>query len=414
MKMLKKVTAVLVVLLLVLGTVSIGATAVDSGTIGITIRADSEGKKLYPGDIVTFTVNISTNFNYVAMRWPVMYTLKAFEPVIGNDGNGDADYGNVIGHGTLADEDSYLESGEAITNEPFGGTYSKANYGCLLIQWTGGTSGNRVVCYNEPSGYDCLTFQLRVKPGFTGSVGTVAVPTTNQAKNMFYLEGITDPSNGNSTFHLTLSNLTFTSTPAQVEIIREEAGLQARGDTIIETVDVTPAALQDGVADSPTINYIYGLNSFVQTGEEYSAESIQQYLLVLGDAKIELWTVPELEHPETFDDDPESEKLISTGAKLKLYDANGTFLDEYTFVVFGDINGSGQIDGMDSSILINAFLYLYDWTYYGLKDNPTFFACDINGDGAVASDDYGPLLEAIGYKGYVNQTNDPTNFFVYY
>ena len=95
MKNLKKVTAVAVVLLLVLGTMSIGAFAsVDSGAVGITINVDKT-TNLYPGDIVTFTVNISTNFHYTGMRWPVMYTLKAFEPVVANDGNGDADYGNV-------------------------------------------------------------------------------------------------------------------------------------------------------------------------------------------------------------------------------------------------------------------------------------------------------------------------------
>ena len=92
MKMLKKVTAVVAVLLLVFGTMSIGVTAAgETGSIGITITADDQdgSRKYYPGDIVTFTVNISTSFNYTAMRWPVMYTLKAFEPVIGNDGNGE-------------------------------------------------------------------------------------------------------------------------------------------------------------------------------------------------------------------------------------------------------------------------------------------------------------------------------------
>ena len=120
MKMWKKVTAIAVVLLLVLSTMSIGVSAEgETGTIGITITADKT-TNLYPGDIVTFTINISTNFRAFAMRWPVMYTLKAFEPVVANDGNGDADYGNVIGLGTLEDTSSYLESGECPVNDPFG------------------------------------------------------------------------------------------------------------------------------------------------------------------------------------------------------------------------------------------------------------------------------------------------------
>lgn len=404
MKMLKKVTAVLAVLLLVLGTMSIGAVAAgETGTIGITIRADKTDY-LYPGDIVTFTMNVSTNFNYIGMRWPVMYSLKAFEPVHANDGFGDADYGNVIGNETLSDPNSYIESSEASTNEPFGSGYSKTNYGCLLIQWTGGASGNSVIYYNEPTGADCLTFQLRVKEGYTanGGVGTVVVPTTDQVKSLLYLDGITTPTNGDTTYHISLENLTFTSEPCQVHIIKEMAGLDARGDTVIDTTG--------------PINYIYGLNAAVNQENEqlYTSSTIQRHTMATGNAKIELWSVEEVEHPATFDDDPTTEKLISTGAKLKLYDASGKFLDEYTFVIFGDINGDGVLDGADSSLLTDGFLYMEEWSWGNVNDNALFFSCDINGDGVVMSDDVGPLVEAMGSKGYINQTHDPDNFFVYY
>ena len=83
-------------------------------------------------------------------------------------------------------------------------------------------------------------------------------------------------------------------------------------------------------------------------------------------------------------------------------------------MVFGDIDGNGVFDGMDSSMLIDGYLYMEEWSWGDLKDNPTFFSCDINGDGMVGSDDYGPLIEAIGTKGYINQTNDHSNFFVYF
>jgi hypothetical protein len=410
MKMLKKVTAVLVVLLLVLGTMSIGATAAgETGTIGITIAADKD-QNLYPGDIVTFTVNISTDFNYIAMRWPVMYTLKAFEPVIGNDGNGDSDYGNVVGlDDAISDPNSYLESAEATTMEPFGDGYSKVNYGCLLVQWTGGTNGNSVICYNRPQGADCFTFQLRVKPGYTanGGVATVAIPTTEQASSLFYLQGITNPSNANTTYKMTTETCTITSEPKTVNIIKEAAGILPKGDTVIDTGITT--------FEGSTINYIYGLNSVVVDGEQFSTVSIQSYLTLTGNAKIELWTKEEIDQPDTYDPDPEVEKLISTGAKLKLFDASGRYLDEFTFVVFGDINGDGTIDGIDGTLLIEGYLYLYEWSFYDVNDNPMCFACDINADGSLGSDDYGPLIEAIGSKGYINQSHDdPANFFIYF
>lgn len=390
MKHFKKLTAVLVVLLLVLGTMSIGASAsVDSGTIGITITADKK-TNLYPGDIVTFTVNISTSFRYTAMRWPVMYTLKAFEPVVANDGYGDTDFGNVTGYGTLAEADSYLESAEAVTNDPFGSPYTRANYGCLLIQWVGGTTGNGVTNYYEPNGADCLTFQLRVKPGYTSNkgVGTVAIPTTNQAKSVFYYDGIENPANADSVFHLTTATCTITSTPETVNIIKEAAGIfpKAGTDTVIDT--------------EGDINYIYGLNSILLNSEMIDDTTLYQYVTLTGDATFELI--------------PNDMGMIGTGAKLRLYDAGGTYLSEYTFVVFGDINGDCVLDGTDQSILIDGYLYMEEWSWGDLKDNATFFSCDVNADGMVASDDFGPLTEAIGNVGYINQTNDSENFFIYF
>ncbi len=390
MKLWKKVTAVLVVLLLVLGTMSIGVCATgETGSIGISIRADKT-TNLYPGDIVTFTVNISTSFRSIGMRWPVMYTLKAFEPVTANDGYGDADYGNVTGYGALADPDSYLESGEANTNEPFGTPYTKANYGCLLIQWTGAVTGNSVINYYEPNGADCLTFQLRVKPGYTSNKGvaTVAIPTTSQAMGMFYLEGITTPSDGNSTFYLTPQTCTVTSTPTTVTIIKEAAGLLPKADTVIDT---------DG-----EINYIYGLNGLVANGETIDEDTLSDYVTLTGNATCELIT-------NSFD-------MISTGAKLRLYDANGAFLSEYTFVVFGDINGDGVAELTDVDMLIDGYLGMQEWAWNpeDTKCNAMFFSCDINGDGRVESDDLGPLVEAMATFGYINQTHDPNDFFIYY
>ena len=390
MKIWKKVIAVAAVLLLVLSTMSIGVSAEgETGKIGIRITADKT-TNLYPGDIVTFTINISTDFRAFAMRWPVMYTLKAFEPVLANDGNGDTEYGNVIGFGSLVGAESYLESAECTVNDPFGGTYSKANYGCLLIQWTGGTTGSGVANYYEPSGADCLTFQLRVKSGYTSNKGvaTVAIPTTAQAKNMFYLQGIENPSDADTIFKMNTADCTVTSTPETVTIIKENAGIFPRTgtDTVIDT--------------EGSVNYIYGLNCNVRDLEEIDESSILKYVTITGNA--------------TFTLEANDVGVMSTGAKLHLYDASGTFLGDYVFVVFGDCNGDGMYDGTDASIVIDGFLYTEEWSWGDLKDNATFFSCDVNGDGAVGPDDLSPLLEAVSGNAYINQTNDPDNFVVYY
>ena len=220
MKMIKKVAAVLFALLLVLSTVSLSVSAEgETGQIGITITADKTSN-LYPGDIVTFTINISTSFNYTAMRWPVMFTTKAFEPVI--NGEGDTSYGNVVGFGPLDTADSYLESSMLKNDsEAFGGTYSKTNYSGILIQWTGGTTGTGMGYYYQPNGYDCITFQLRVKDGYTANrgVGTVAIPTTSQAKKVFYYQGITTPSDLTTLYKMNSETYTVTANVCKVNII---------------------------------------------------------------------------------------------------------------------------------------------------------------------------------------------------
>lgn len=391
MKMCKKVIALIAAILLVLSTMSIGVSAEgETKSIGITITADKT-TNLYPGDIVTFTINISTNFRAFAMRWPVMYTLKAFEPVMANDGEGDADYGNVIGHGgVLDDPSSFLESGECPVNDPFGAPYAKSNYGCLLIQWTGGATGTGVTNYYAPSGSDCITFQLRVKAGYTSNkgVGTVAIPTTNNAKSVFYLQGITDPADANSTYKIAVADCNITSTPCTVNIIKEQAGIQPKAGTptVIDT-------------DGP-INYIYGLNSVVDEGEEIDDITIRKYITLTGDA--------------TFTLEENDLGVMSTGAKLFLYDAGNKFLAEYVFVIFGDCNGDGTTNGLDSLVMIDGFMYTYEWSYGGVKDNATAFSCDMNANGQLDPDDLAPLLDMNAGVGYENQTYDPDNFFIEY
>ena len=393
MKLRKKVTALLAVLLLVLSTMSIGVSAEgETGNIGITITADKT-TNLYPGDIVTFTINISTDFYAFAMRWPVMYTSKAFEPYVANDGNGDTDYGNVIGYGALDSGVSYLESGEVTTNEPFGTPYTKANYGCLLIQWTGATSGNGIGTYYQPNGANCLTFQLKVKQGYTANkgVGTVAIPTTNQAKALFYLQGLSNPNDPDSVYKMMTTTCTVTSTPCTVNIIKDQAGLVPRtGTTTVIDTD------EDG------INYIYGLNCIVEGTDEIDETTIYKYVTPTGDA--------------TFTLEENERGFMSTGAKLHLYDASGTFLADYVFVVFGDCNGDTETTGIDAQYVINAFLGIdsWSWDWENVKNNATFFSCDVDADGAVTPDDLSPLLDMNSGVGYVNQEYDYDNFFIEY
>ncbi|MGN0635054.1 MAG: dockerin type I domain-containing protein [Acutalibacteraceae bacterium] len=387
MKNMKKVATVLLALLLVMSTMSLGAFAADeTGTIGITITADKT-KNLYPGDIVTFTINIKNDFNYVCMRWPVMYTAKVFEPVIANDGNGDADYCNVSGYGSLSGVDSILESGELpSTSEAFGGTYNKTNYKGILIQWTGGTSSSGIAYYHEENGSDCIQFQLRVKDAPTATSATVIIPTTTQCKGFFYYQAITDPADISTLYKMSSTTCTVTSTGATLSVFKEAAGIKAKAGTDI-VID------EDG--------YIYGFTEVVRDFDTLNASTISSWITTAGGA--------------TYTFDTNASGNYSTGATLHVYDADGNSVADYQVVIFGDINGDGIINAMDSANLIIGYLNLAEWSEdYDPKANAMYFACDANADGAVENVDYGPLEVCIHGDGYINQTYDASNPLIYF
>lgn len=387
MKTMKKVASIVIALLLVFSTMSIAANAVgETGQVNITITAD-KSTNLYPGDIVTFTINIRNNFNYTGMRWPVMYSPKAFEPVIANDGSNPADYGNVKGFGAIVSNDSVLESAELSANSTaFGGTYSKTAYNGLLIQWTAGTSSAGVAYYNEPSGSDCITFQLRVLDAPTATKATVTIPDTAQCKSYFYYQAVSNPSDATTFYKMdaTTCTVSISGLINKISLYKEHAG-------------ITPKTGTDTIIDPD--GYIYGLNDFV-TGkvdcigiDEHGNDNTLEYINLSGGA--------------TYTIEPNENDVYSTGAKLHIFDANGKAIGDYEYVVFGDVNGDGMTDGMDIAILVQAYMYEDDWSYGDLKDNSMFFACDINADGVVAPDDFAPLARVLIGDGCLNQTRNP-------
>jgi hypothetical protein len=317
------------------------------------------------------------------MRWPVMFTTKAFEPVV--NGDGDTAYGNVRGFGKIESAESYLESAELPTNsEAFGSPYTKANYSGILIQWTAGTSSAGLSYYNEPAGSNCLTFQLRVKSGYTANkgVGTVAIPTTTQAKKVFYYQGITTPGDLSTLYKMDSSTCTFTSNVCTVNIISAAPGIVAKNgtDIILDT-------------DHDT-NYIYGFTEVFTQDRMIETETLPQYITTTGNATYTL----------------EANELggYGTGAVIHVYDADGELVDDYMIVVFGDIDGNCMIDAYDMIMMLDGIGNVQDWACADeITDNATFFSCDITGDGVAFAEDYTILesfIEEVSIRMYPDQT----------
>lgn len=387
MKFVKKIAVVLLAILLVLCSVSIGVSAEgETGSIDIKITAD-RNKGLYPGDIITFTINIANDFNYTAMRWPVMFTSKAFELVTVDNGS-DTDVGNVKGYGALAGTESVLESAVLpSTAEAFGGTYSKTNYSGLLIQWTAGTTAAGLSYYNEPAGSNCITFQLRVKDAPTVTSGKVIIPTTTQCKNFFYYQGIADPSDASTIYKMTSSTCTVSSTGENLTVYKVSA-------------DVLPQSGSDIVIDKEN-GYIYGFTVAAKDFVTLDESLVKNHIECVGGATITV--------------EPNDLGCYSTGAKISAFDANGKNIGEYELVIFGDVNGDSVVDASDVAALVDAYLYIPEWSWSGVPtDNATMFSCDVNADGFVTADDFAPIEIAMANTGYINQTYTPGNDVIYF
>jgi len=87
-----------------------------------------------------------------------------------------------------------------------------------------------------------------------------------------------------------------------------------------------------------------------------------------------------------------------TGTKIRL-SFGGMVIATYTVIVFGDVNGDGNIDDGDSGMIVDVQNYFYNWT--GNPDKR--FAADVNGDGNIDSIDAGIVTDSLNYVKGINQ-----------
>ncbi len=92
--------------------------------------------------------------------------------------------------------------------------------------------------------------------------------------------------------------------------------------------------------------------------------------------------------------------LLGTGTKIDLIDNNtGLVIQTYTVIIFGDVNGDGNIDDGDSGQIVDHENYLYDWS-----NNPEKLrAGDVNADGDIDSLDAGIITDVLNYMMKINQ-----------
>lgn len=412
MKSARRVIAAIISAVIVLSSVSFCAFAAgETGSVTFKLSSSSPTGN-NPGDIITITINIANDYNATAFRWPIAFSNTVFELYDGGSGN----VGNVTSYGSLAATGSSLTAIDKSGDDNFhNSSFAKNRYGMLLIQWIGGQNNGTANYYNEPTGSDCITFQLRVKDNPSASTGVVVVPLGNPYSTYWYKQGIANPNDATTYYKISDSNFTITNTQAQartsVGVYTLPAGIQAKNGT-----DIIITEPEDHPDVGEKFGFIYGFTA-VASNSDYpfddSTNDMCRYVETTGGA-VAVYTPAE------------GSSGHGTGTYVEVYtgteygyvtdndaSTNGTPFETYYIVIFADIDGDTTVSASDMVMHLNAINYLYEWTYtLNPYDSPYYLACDINADGVVTGDDYGSVVDAGNGLGYINQTYSPSGYYI--
>jgi hypothetical protein len=91
-----------------------------------------------------------------------------------------------------------------------------------------------------------------------------------------------------------------------------------------------------------------------------------------------------------------------TGTRIQLLNNSGTVLDELKIVIYGDVNGDGNIDSIDAGNIVDYQNYMITWN--PVTDAALYKAGDLNGDGNVDSIDAGLAVDAQNYMVTIDQS----------
>lgn len=140
--------------------------------------------------------------------------------------------------------------------------------------------------------------------------------------------------------------------------------------------------------DSTTVinhenGYIYGLQAGV-TKAHFENNLVQ----LQGYARLEYSTISD---------------TLCTGTKVNLVSSlTDEIVQSYTVLLFGDVNGDGNIDSIDAGTMVDYENYMFSWD--PTSDTAYLKAGDLNGDGNVDSIDAGIAVDAENYLVTIDQT----------
>lgn len=325
------------VLSLVLAVVMVAAMfafSASAATQNATFTVSVDNATVSQGDVITVTVNLTTDYYAGPTNVPVYYNPAVFEFVAGS-----VTGAKIFGEGAT-DVQSY---NDAVT-------------GCLKVAFIPNTAGTAAAKLLNGT---LFTFQLKAIADGTSDIGLKAEDqksATNIGGTLYcgaYTSSAIDsnPATVGQTFAITNTSATVGAT-ATPELQLSEYG--AEMGAVIDRV----STCNDGVG------FVYGIAS-------HEGETISDYL-----------TTPAGSIQVVANDQGNE----STGTLIQLLDDGGNVVETYIFVLFGDVNGDGAIDSTDVTDIESVAMYLNTDNY---ADDGTAWsiAADTNGDSSIDSTD---------------------------
>ncbi len=335
-KKLNKLAAVIVVASMLFSCLCFNGVAIDSSfggtptgneamSIGLTASAD----EVQPGDVVTFTVRLSNNYNAVTMFWPVLYSTDFFELVDGSVTSPIDSVTAVPGTTTTTTDSSFVPSAYSATHSVIG------------IQWiAGATVEGGIGSFSSGTAADCFTLQLKVKDSATGT-GTVLIPADYDG---YYYSGVNDPSDAMTYYNsATPFNFTFAD-PVSYSL----------GSAYVEPELVAADGFSVRLItfDGDETQYLCG---FDPVALDEGGDFKDQFVVNNGTYTL-------------------SQDLFATGTTVTVYDSTGAEFAKYDIIYFGDTSGDGTIDANDIGEMSDMYNYARDF------EGAYMYAGDISAD----------------------------------
>lgn len=320
----KKAISVVLAVVMIAGLFAFGAFAADQNA---TIAVSASESQVDVGATVTVTVAATTDYFAAAASVPVYYDAAAFE---------------LVPDSVTPSTDLY---GAGYTDTAI----NTAEAGCVMVAFIPKADGTA----KKLSNTTLFTFQLKAKADAAASAITTKAEDQKTATNIggkLYLGAYS--TEDVNTAEVTAVGQKFTLSNATVTV----------GDGAVATPELAVIDGTTGYIDAER-KYVYG----VKVGDEATA-----YFEATNGGSIEMVA-------------NEAGATNGTGAQLQLKSADGSVVDTYTLIIFGDVDGTGAVDATDSYAIMQ---YVAAPLANSLTD-VQFFAADLDATEAVdATDSY--------------------------